>query len=138
MRVKDTEFYIKPGERVTRMLPFDSSRWHVDLSYSCDNLPIGAEAEKVRSLLGGSDLVTRVLRYFDIPYSVSLMSDFYYTDPALERVTRLDKKGKPYIVYHGSYQPINGACEVLRSLESLGVLPCSREDAIRKTEGEHE
>jgi hypothetical protein len=120
------------------MSQYDPTRWKVDLSYSCDSLPIGAEAERVSSLLRGNDLVTGVLKYFSIPYTVTLMSDFYHSSPALERVTKLDKKGKPYVLYEGSYQPLNGACEVLQGLESLGVLPCSREDAMRLVEGKYE
>ncbi|MBI4017187.1 MAG: hypothetical protein HY363_05855 [Candidatus Aenigmarchaeota archaeon] len=109
-----------------------TATWHVTLSYSNDNMTINEEVEKRARLYDGGDLVTRVLRYFKIPFSVRMMSDFYHDEPSLEYVKAKNEQGIESKVYEKRYFPVDGEYDVLKALEDFKVLPCNWKTVLRE------
>jgi len=112
------------------------SRYFVALAYSSDDLPVGGENKKAEELYAGDDLVTKVLKHFGVNFSIALMSDFYNGEPILSSVNKTDKHGNNFSLYNewSSFIRIEGQHQVLEVLESLGVVPCSIDEAVKISE----
>ncbi len=116
-----------------------NSTFYVELLYSYDGIPLGKGHKKIKKLYNGGDLVTKILNYFGVNFSIQLASDFYYREPILQCVKKADKNGKVYTIYSrysDSYPYTIDGYEVIEYLEIFGVIPCSPEEAKKLLNGE--
>lgn len=116
------------------------SNYYVALAYSCDWLSDAERTKRRRDLRNGGDLVTKVLKHFGIGFGISMQSDFHHPEPILENVTKRDARGNEFTLYTewGHFSGVCGESDVLRTLESLGVIPCSVDEAAKLAEGKNE
>ena len=102
-----------------------SSPYYVEARYSTDCSWHKREADQ---------LIT-ILTRFHVPHSITSRGS---QDLTLEKITQKDKYGTQYTLYRDTYSwgSVRGLRDILCTLESLGVLPCSSQKALKIVQGD--